>query len=215
MIYTYRRAFCDVDEDDELAELYKKEVEKEINEICDNVLQFLEKDLVPATKGQNNEAEVFYLKMAGDYCRYKSELKDEVDDTAEKGRKFYERASKVACDNLPATDPVRLGVALNESVFYYEILRQNEKACEIAKKAFDLAIADLDTMDQSSFKDSTLIMQLLRDNLTLWAQGMLFLLAQLKSQCVNNYENIKITDVMLIVNCFLYVQIANEADPET
>ena len=29
-------------------------------------------------------------------------------------------------------------------------------------------IAELDTLDEESYKDSTLIMQLLRDNLTLW-----------------------------------------------
>ena len=35
-------------------------------------------------------------------------------------------------------------------------------------QAFDDAIAELDTLNEESYKDSTLIMQLLRDNLTLW-----------------------------------------------
>ena len=47
-------------------------------------------------------------------------------------------------------------------------LGQPEKAQRIAKQAFDDAIAELDTLDEESYKDSTLIMQLLRDNLTLW-----------------------------------------------
>jgi len=45
---------------------------------------------------------------------------------------------------------------------------ETSKACELAKEAFDSAIAELDTLDEESYKDSTLIMQLLRDNLTLW-----------------------------------------------
>ncbi len=43
-----------------------------------------------------------------------------------------------------------------------------DQACQIAKQAFDDAIAELDTLNEESYKDSTLIMQLLRDNLTLW-----------------------------------------------
>lgn len=42
----------------------------------------------------------------------------------------------------------------------------------LAKAAFDDAIAELDTLNEESYKDSTLIMQLLRDNLTLWTSDM-------------------------------------------
>ena len=70
--------------------------------------------------------------------------------------------------NLPTTHPIRLGLALNFSVFYYEIMNDHEKACSLAKTAFDDAIAELDNLQEDNYKDSTLIMQLLRDNLTLW-----------------------------------------------
>ena len=74
----------------------------------------------------------------------------------------------MAVDKLSPTHPIRLGLALNYSVCYYEILKESKKACELAKKAFDEAISKLDQLDEASYKDSTLIMQLLRDNLTLW-----------------------------------------------
>ena len=54
-------------------------------------------------------------------------------------------------------------------MFYYEILNNQELACTLAKTAFDEAIAELDTLNEDLHKDSTLIMQLLRDSLTLWA----------------------------------------------
>lgn len=46
------------------------------------------------------------------------------------------------------------------------------RACRLAKAAFDEAITELDTLNEESYKDSTLIMQLLRDNLTLWTTDM-------------------------------------------
>ncbi|KAL0322891.1 UNVERIFIED_CONTAM: F-box protein [Sesamum angustifolium] len=78
----------------------------------------------------------------------------------------------IANAELAPTHPIRLGLALNFSVFYYEILNSPDRACNLAKLAFDEAIAELDTLGEESYKDSTLIMQLLRDNLTLWTSDM-------------------------------------------
>ena len=81
----------------------------------------------------------------------------------------YEKATKVAQDEgLPPTNPIRLGLALNYSVFFYEILSEPQQACGLAKTAFDDAISELDSLQEEQYKDATLIMQLIRDNLTLW-----------------------------------------------
>ncbi|CAH2330539.1 14-3-3 beta alpha, partial [Pelobates cultripes] len=77
-------------------------------------------------------------------------------------------AFEISKTEMQPTHPIRLGLALNFSVFYYDILNSPEKACSLAKAAFDEAIAELDTLNEESYKDSTLIMQLLRGNLTLW-----------------------------------------------
>ena len=94
------------------------------------------------------------------------------DDASEQSLLSYRAATDVANEHLKPTNPIRLGLALNFSVFYYEILTSPERACDLAKKAFDDAIAELDTLQEDSYKDSTLIMQLLRDNLTLWTSDM-------------------------------------------
>ena len=58
------------------------------------------------------------------------------------------------------THPIRLGLALNYSVFMYEVLGNPDDACKMARTAFEDAIAELDNVAEDSYKDSTLIMQL-------------------------------------------------------
>ena len=87
------------------------------------------------------------------------------------GSRVVQSATDVAQTELTPTHPIRLGLALNFSVFYYEILNSPDRACHLAKQAFDDAIAELDSLSEESYRDSTLIMQLLRDNLTLWTSS--------------------------------------------
>merc|ERR1712014_482512 len=93
---------------------------------------------------------------------------DKKHKAANSAKDAYEEAQKVAEKDLAVTHPIRLGLALNYSVFQYEVLSQPEEACKMARTAFEDAIAELDNVAEDSYKDSTLIMQLLRDNLTLW-----------------------------------------------
>ena len=104
----------------------------------------------------------------GDYHRYLAEFAtgDKRKENADKSLEAYKAASDVAVTELLPTHPIRLGLALNFSVFYYEILVSPDLACHLAKQAFDDALAELDTLSEESYKDSTLMMQLLRDNLT-------------------------------------------------
>eukprot|EP01124_Arcella_intermedia_P035783 TRINITY_DN9213_c0_g1_i15.p1 TRINITY_DN9213_c0_g1~~TRINITY_DN9213_c0_g1_i15.p1 ORF type:complete len:760 (-),score=213.36 TRINITY_DN9213_c0_g1_i15:918-2963(-) len=112
------------------------------------------------------ETAAFFYKMKADQYRYLSEF--DKKKYAEDARRNYEKAINISDTHLYPTNPVRLGISLNASVFYYEIMDQPIKACELSKKAFDDSIAKLDNLSEDSYKDSTLIMQLLRDNLTLW-----------------------------------------------
>jgi len=146
---------------------YKTKVEGELDDICYDIINLLDSSLVKKASGA--EASVFYLKMKADYYRYLAEFAkdDKKKETATAAAAAYKEASEEASALAP-THPIRLGLALNFSVFQYEVQAETSKACELAKEAFDSAIAELDTLDEESYKDSTLIMQLLRDNLTLW-----------------------------------------------
>jgi 14-3-3 protein beta/theta/zeta len=155
-----------------LAKEYRETVEKELKHICEEVLGLLDKHLI--AKATNHESKVFYLKMKGDYYRYLAEVAtgDERTTVVENSKKAYQEAFDTSKSKMQPTHPIRLGLALNFSVFYYEILNSPTEACQLAKQAFDDAIAELDTLNDESYKDSTLIMQLLRDNLTLWTSDV-------------------------------------------
>jgi 14-3-3 protein epsilon len=150
------------------AKEYCSKVEAELQKICDTILGLLDNNLIP--KASNGESKVFYQKMKADYYRYIAEFSDgdSKSKAAENARLAYEDASKVAEKDLVVTHPIRLGLALNYSVFQYEVLQNPDEACKMARTAFEDAIAELDNVAEDSYKDSTLIMQLLRDNLTLW-----------------------------------------------
>lgn len=95
--------------------------------------QLLDKHLIP--KASNPESEVFYLKMKGDYYRYLAEVAvgDSRAAVLEDSQKAYQDAFEIAKSKMQPTHPIRLGLALNFSVFYYEILNSPEKACQLAK----------------------------------------------------------------------------------
>lgn len=156
----------------QLLDEYKNQIEAELATICRDVLDLLTKNGLIAKQTDTDdeaEAKVFYLKMAADYYRYLAECVDS-EKNADLATDFYSQAFGLAKEKLQPTHPIRLGLALNYSVCMYEISKKRAQACELAKSAFDDAIKMLDKLDEVDYKDSTLIMQLLRDNLTLWTQ---------------------------------------------
>jgi len=150
------------------AKEYSGKVEAELQKICDTILGLLDSNLI--SSASTGESKVFYQKMKADYYRYIAEFTDgdAKSKAAESARAAYADAQAVAEKDLAVTHPIRLGLALNYSVFMYEVLANPEEACKMARSAFEDAIAELDNVAEDSYKDSTLIMQLLRDNLTLW-----------------------------------------------
>jgi len=150
---------------------YRKKIEDELTKMCNNVLSTIDDHLLK--RAEDAEAKVFYLKMKGDYYRYiaeyaKGELKDKVSQSA---LDAYGKASDDA-KNLTAIHPIRLGLALNFSVFHYEVMGEHEKACEIAKDVLDVANKEManieDPEEDENHRDALSIVNLLRENLDMW-----------------------------------------------
>lgn len=152
----------------------RTKVEQDFETICFELLDVLLKTLLP--NNTDNTAEIFYKKMEGDYRRYlaESQTGSKREEEANKALAAYEEATTKANNLLSKTNSIRLGLALNFAVFYYEILENYSKACEIAKTAFEEAIANLDEIERDSNKDTAVILQLLRDNLTIWTSDREF-----------------------------------------
>ena len=152
--------------------LVKKNIEKELNDICNELQMIIDKYLIP--NASNSETKVFFLKLKGDYYRYKCEFTTgkDFDDACSKAEKVYKEAYDIANKDIPISSSTRLGLALNYSVFFYEIKGLKEEACIIAKKAFDESLKVLDNLEKSKPKDTILIIQLLKENLILWSNEM-------------------------------------------
>lgn len=146
---------------------YRERIEQELQHICNDILELLDGTLISAAKG---ESKIFYLKMKADYYRYIAEITSgpESCKASESAHALYGQVADVATLDLGATHPTTLGLALGYSTFQYEVLQNREEACKLAKTAFERALGDLDNIDEGSYKDATLLMQLLRDSLNRW-----------------------------------------------
>ena len=115
------------------------------------------------------EAKAFFVKMVGDYYRYIAEnaKDDKLEDVKQKAKTAYEQANEI---DLPACNPIKLGLALNFSVFNYEVLKDHAKACELADNALQQALDKIDELEEDDFRDAKSIIELLKENLTLWKE---------------------------------------------
>ena len=116
-----------------------------------------------------DEAKAFFVKMVGDYYRYIAEnAKDaKLEEVKNKAKQAYENANGI---DLAPCNPIKLGLALNFSVFNYEVLKDHAKACELADNALQQALDKIDELEEDDFRDAKSIIELLKENLTLWKE---------------------------------------------
>jgi 14-3-3 protein epsilon len=147
---------------------YKKKIEGELQKNCQDIIDMIKSD---GLKTSDNESRAFFLKMVGDYYRYMAEsAQGDVLARARDGALSNYREAETAGQTLHACNPIKLGLALNFSVFHYEVMQDNKQACSLAETALQDAMNKIDDVDEETFRDAKSIIELLKENLTLWKE---------------------------------------------
>ncbi|XP_063149002.1 14-3-3 protein gamma-like [Candoia aspera] len=154
----------------EQAQAYRDSIKEELEAQCWEILSLLDHVLLKYCNEADYESQAFYLKMKGDNYRYLAEValpaaKDTLVKSAEKA---YGEAQEITQWCMEPTHPLALAVALNFAILYYEVLNNPHQATKLAKSAFDKAIDVLETLSLDFYKESTMILQNLRDNIVQW-----------------------------------------------
>lgn len=147
----------------------KEKVQSELSGICHELLEKLSPDYIKQQK--NIETQVFFWKLRGDYNRYMCEYLTEelLEDVKKKSLEAYQEGEKLS-RSLPYhhINQIRLGIILNLTVFYYEIMENPKLALQMAREAFDNAVTVLDA--PTDYDKSAQVIEMLRDNITLWTE---------------------------------------------
>jgi 14-3-3 protein epsilon len=118
-----------------------------------------------------DETKAFFFKMIGDYYRYVSECANEKDlESVKNGALDNYKHAQTTSESLNPCNPIRLGLALNFSVFYYEVMNNHSQACDLGEKALSDALEKIDDVDEDTFRDAKSIIELLKENLSLWKE---------------------------------------------
>ena len=120
---------------------------------------------------QTDESQAFFYKMIGDYYRYMSECShgDKLEEIKKSALENYNLATQ-KCESLNPCNAIRLGLALNFSVFQYELMQDKGQAIELGEKALADALDKIDDVDEETFRDAKSIIELLKENLSLWKE---------------------------------------------
>ena len=146
---------------------YKSSIETKLQEDCQRIVDMINKHVLQ--KACDGEPKAFFVKMVGDYYRYMAENAkgSSLDHAKDSALKSYQQAMQI---ELPPCDPIKLGLALNFSVFYYEAKKNPKEAIALADQALQDALDKIDELEEDDFRDAKSIIELLKENLTLWRE---------------------------------------------
>ena len=148
---------------------YKRKIETELYNQCLSIVEIVKSSCMGVASTDQTKA--FFYKMIGDYYRYVAECAngDQLDHVKNGALENYQLAQSTS-ESLNACDPIRLGLALNFSVFHYEVMNNHKQACELGEQALSDALEKIDDVDEETFRDAKSIIELLKENLSLWKE---------------------------------------------
>merc|ERR1712038_1487255 len=146
---------------------YKQSVETKLQDDCQRIVDMINKHVLQ--KSCEGEPKAFFVKMVGDYYRYIAENAKgaNLEKVKQGALDAYNQANEIT---LPPCTPIKLGLALNFSVFHYEVMKNHKAACDLADQALQDALDKIDELEEDDFRDAKSIIELLKENLTLWRE---------------------------------------------
>ena len=150
----------------------KNHIENEIRETCKELQDLIDKELLP--KNEEDEILVFLYKLKADYFRYICEFAEgnEYQDNLIKAEEYYKKAYEIADKKLPIINCNRVSVALNYSIFLYETKKDKKSGFDIAQNTFKESMKFIDDLEKPKYRDTLLIIQLLKENIIFWNSEM-------------------------------------------
>ena len=148
---------------------YKKKIEGELYDQCISIVEIVKTKCMSVAA--TDETKAFFYKMIGDYYRYVAECAspEKLQSVKDGALEHYQKA-QTSSESLNACNPIRLGLALNFSVFHYEVMNNHKQACELGETALSDALEKIDDVDEETFRDAKSIIELLKENLSLWKE---------------------------------------------
>ena len=145
---------------------YKTKIEQELFNQCISIVDIVKQECMKVAS--TDETKAFFYKMIGDYYRYVAECAqaDKLDSVKNGALENYKLAASTSA-SLNACNPIRLGLALNFSVFHYEVMNNHKEACVLGEQALSDALEKIDDVDEETFRDAKSISELLKENLSL------------------------------------------------
>ena len=150
----------------------KNHIENEIRETCKELQDLIDKELLP--KNEEDEILVFLYKLKADYFRYICEFAEgnELLDNLIKAEEFYKKAYEIADKKLPIINCNRVSVALNYAIFLYETKKDKKNGFDIAQNTFKESMKFIEDLEKPKYRDTLLIIQLLKENIIFWNSEM-------------------------------------------